>query len=85
LFFALRKLVSLSATTVKRCRRELQLKGSRATMKEMPYNRAEQLVVEQLNNDPSKHAGPQTIQARIAYEQSVHLPRYFSVLFFGLN
>ena len=38
---------------------------------------AEQLVLEQLDLDPSGHAGPRTIRHRIAARKGEHLPRDF--------
>ena len=66
---------------MKRRRRELGIKGSGATMKEIVPAVAEQLIVSQLDKDPAKHKGPATIKAKIAHEHGVHLPRWCNVSF----
>jgi hypothetical protein len=64
------------ATWFKRRRKELNLKGSGAMQKEMPLAEAEQLVLDQMAEDPAKHHGVRTIQHKMAFTNSVHLPRW---------
>ena len=67
-----------SPSTVKKRRRALQLKGSRGIMRDMDeagLAEAEQLVLNELSKDPAQRAGSRTIQAKIAYNSSLHLPR----------
>ena len=62
--------------TVKRRRKALGLTGSGATMRAMPLQTAEQLVVAQMDKDPAKRHGVRTIQHKIAFNEGVHLTRY---------
>jgi hypothetical protein len=64
-----------SASSVKRRRRELGLKGSGATAKTIPHTEAEQLVLNQLGEDPASNHGVQTIQSKIAFNTGIHLRR----------
>jgi len=41
----------------------------------MPAQVKEQIILEQLDKDPAQHQGPATIKARIAFDQSIRLPR----------
>lgn len=68
--------MSLSASTVKRRRKALGLKGSGSTRKEIDFERAEQLVLDQMAEDPAKHHGVRTIQNKIAQAEMIHLPRW---------
>ena len=43
----------------------------------MPRQEAEQLVLDQMDNDPSRRQGIRTIQAKIAFETEQHLTRDF--------
>lgn len=63
--------------TVKRRRNELGLTGSRTNTKNMPRQEAEQLVLDQMDKDPSRRQGIRTIQAKIAFEKEQHLTRDF--------
>lgn len=69
------KLVAYSKSTVKRRRRELGLHGSRVTSKTMPIIQAEELVIDELNRDPSQHAGVGTIQSKVAFNTGQHLAK----------
>ncbi|EIN05883.1 hypothetical protein PUNSTDRAFT_46699 [Punctularia strigosozonata HHB-11173 SS5] len=66
--------IVMKATTVKRHRNELGLKGSRATIKTMSDFQVNQLVANELDKDPSSHAGPATIKARLSYNEAIHIP-----------
>jgi hypothetical protein len=65
-----------SASTVKRRRKEMMLKGSGATMKTIDIGNAEQLIVNKMDKDPAKRAGVRTIMHKIAFEDGIHLTRY---------
>ncbi|THG92517.1 hypothetical protein EW026_g8404 [Hermanssonia centrifuga] len=67
--------LQMSDTTVKRRRRELGLVGSKVNAREIPLQQAEQLVLQQLDQDPAKHHGVCTIQAKVAFNSGVHIAR----------
>ena len=46
-------------------------------MQNMPQQEAEQLVLDQMDKDPLRRQGVQTIQAKIAFDAEQHLPRDF--------
>ncbi|KAF8343257.1 hypothetical protein F5887DRAFT_1076007 [Amanita rubescens] len=69
--------IEMGASTVKRRRRALGFLGSRSTMKTIDLAKAEQLVIAHMDADSLKPASAQTIQHRIAHEESIHLPRDF--------
>ncbi|KAF8238077.1 hypothetical protein L208DRAFT_1375366 [Tricholoma matsutake] len=60
--------------TVKKCRMELGLMGSRKTMKILDPKEAEQLVLDEMDNDATRHQGPRTIRHKIAMRMGQHLP-----------
>jgi hypothetical protein len=64
-----------SAATVKRRRKALGLKGSRAKEKSMPLTECEGLVLQQLDQDPSNRQGVRTIMHKVAHNSGVHLSR----------
>ena len=66
-----------SERTVKRRRAELGLAGSRTTTKNLPRQKAEQLVLDQMDKDPSQQQGTRMIQAKIAFKAETHLTRDF--------
>ncbi|KAF8229875.1 hypothetical protein L208DRAFT_1378735 [Tricholoma matsutake] len=55
----------------------LGLNGSHTTTRNMPQQKAEQLVLDQMDKDPSRRQGVQTIQAKIAFDVKQHLTRDF--------
>jgi hypothetical protein len=63
------------ATTVKRRRRRLGLKGSRVEKDKSP-NEYEQLVLKQLDRDIANRQGVKTIMEKVAFNEGVHLSRY---------
>lgn len=65
-----------SASTVKRRRKELGLYGSRTTAKTMPLEEAEQLILDELGRDPSKHSGVKKIQHKVAFNTGKHIAKY---------
>ncbi|OCH87812.1 hypothetical protein OBBRIDRAFT_735571 [Obba rivulosa] len=69
--------VEMSATTVKRRRKALRFFGSSSTAKTMPEQDRTQLVLSQMDKDPARRQGVQTIQHRIAFDKGIHLPRDF--------
>lgn len=69
--------ISMSATTVKRRRKELGLCGSGATMRSMSRSEAQQVVLSQLDQDPAQRHGVRNIHGRIAFVRKVHLTRDF--------
>ncbi|KAJ7474431.1 hypothetical protein B0H11DRAFT_2158685 [Mycena galericulata] len=64
-----------SASTVKRRRKDLGLTGGTATMKTMARTDAVQLVLRKMDQDPAKRMGVRTIRAKVAFENSIILPR----------
>lgn len=65
-----------SDTTVKRRRKELGLMGSRgSTSQALPHAVKEQLVVDQMNKDPAKRRGVNTVWQKIAFDEEVHLTK----------
>lgn len=67
-----------SASTVKRRRKELGIYGSRTTAKTMPLEEAEQLILDELGRDPSKHSGVKNlkIQHKVAFNTGRHIAKY---------
>ncbi|KAI0697862.1 hypothetical protein BC835DRAFT_1269742 [Cytidiella melzeri] len=57
--------IEMSDTTVKHRRKELGLYGSRTTIKTMSHEEAEQLVIDELSRDTSKHSGVKKIQHKV--------------------
>jgi hypothetical protein len=60
--------------TVKKRRAQLGLAGSRKTMKVLDPKEAEQLVLDEMDNDAARHQGPRTIRHKIAMRTGQHLP-----------
>ncbi|KAF9507693.1 hypothetical protein BS47DRAFT_1385017 [Hydnum rufescens UP504] len=54
--------IKMSDTTVKQQHKELGILGIRATTHQIPENTKTQLVLDALEDDPSGHHGPKTIQ-----------------------
>ncbi|KAJ7210229.1 hypothetical protein C8J57DRAFT_1454178 [Mycena rebaudengoi] len=69
--------IQTSASTVKRRRKELGLTGGASTLKKFAKIDAEQLVINQMDKDTAKRSGVRTIWAKVAFEESVILPRQF--------
>ena len=66
---------SCSERTVARRLKDLGLKGSGATTRDMPLSQKRQLVLDQLANDPSSQKGPRMIKELITHDTGVHLTR----------
>jgi hypothetical protein len=66
---------TVSDTTVKRRRKQMGLRGSSVTTREMHPQVSEQLILDQLSKDPAQRQGVRTIQAKIAFETGQHLTR----------
>lgn len=64
-----------SDTTVKRRRAKLGLNGSGKTMKTISSEVCTQAILSQMDKDPARRQGVRTIQNRIAFDQSLHIPR----------
>lgn len=59
----------------------LQLFGSRVTAKILPREEIERLVINEVNEDLAGNGGVRTIQARVAYNEQQHIPRYATLLY----
>lgn len=70
-------LVLNSDSTVKRRWQELGLKGSGATTWEMPYQQKLQLVMDELDSDPSRGRSLDNIRYRITFNHGIHLTHDF--------
>lgn len=71
-----RKLTSShSESSVKRRRKELALVGSGPTTRSLPHAVKEQLVLDQMNRDPAKRHGVETIQSKVAFNEEIHLTK----------
>ncbi|KAF8168900.1 hypothetical protein BJ912DRAFT_862426, partial [Pholiota molesta] len=66
-----------SKSTVKRRRKQLGLKGSGATTREMPHLEKLALILHEMDLDPSRGHGLDNIRARIAFDFGIHLTRDF--------
>lgn len=64
-------------STVKRRRKELGLQGSGTATKAIPYQQKLQLILNELEDDPSKGHGLDNIRHCIAFNYSIHLTRDF--------
>ncbi|KZP09081.1 hypothetical protein FIBSPDRAFT_914137 [Athelia psychrophila] len=60
-------------SSVKRCYKALGLVGKGPTTCALPHAVKEQMVVDQLNRDPAKQHGLQTIMQKVAFNQHTHL------------
>lgn len=69
--------IRLSGKSIQRARKHNGLLGGAANLKSKSQQDAEQLVLAQLDLDPSNQAGPRTIRHRLASRQGEHLPRAF--------
>ncbi|KAF9457276.1 hypothetical protein BDZ94DRAFT_1314366 [Collybia nuda] len=49
--------IEMSASTVKRCRKEIGLMGSNTTMKVIDQDEAEQMILEEMDRDTAKRSG----------------------------
>ena len=67
----------LSASSVKRRRKDLNLQGSGSTAKLMPVDQARQLVINVMDIDRARRTGVKGIQHKIAFDTATHLTRYF--------
>ncbi|KAG6866887.1 hypothetical protein C0993_007386 [Termitomyces sp. T159_Od127] len=67
----------MSESTVKRRRASLQLQGSRSMNTAVEPSHAEQLVINQLDNDLAKGKGVESIWYQVAYDDGVHLTKQF--------
>jgi hypothetical protein len=54
----------------------MELYGSRSKKGKLASHETEQVVVNQLDKDLAKGQGAGTLKARIAFDQSVHIPRH---------
>ncbi|KAF8714409.1 hypothetical protein AX14_012714 [Amanita brunnescens Koide BX004] len=61
--------------TIKKRREQLGLVGSRKTMKIIDAKEAEQLILDQMDDDVARHQGPRMIRHKIAMKTGKHLPR----------
>ena len=64
-----------SESTVKRRQELLQLQGSHAMGTAVELSHAEQLVVNQLDNDLAKGKGVEAIWYQVAYDEGIHLTK----------
>lgn len=62
---------------MKRRRNELGLSGSGKTTKRMPAKEKEQLVLNQMDQDPARRQGVITTQQKIAFHTGTHLTREY--------
>ncbi|KAK7690805.1 hypothetical protein QCA50_005905 [Cerrena zonata] len=69
--------IKMSQRTVARRLKDLGLKGSGATTREMPLPQKRQLVLDQLAVDPSSRRGPRMIKEYITHDTGLHLTRDF--------
>ncbi|KAJ7783955.1 hypothetical protein DFH07DRAFT_727199, partial [Mycena maculata] len=67
--------IDKSASTVKRRRKDLGLTGGAATMKKTAKSDVVQLVLGKIDKDPAKRMGVRTLRAKVAFQDSVILPR----------
>lgn len=63
--------------TVKKRRLQLGLVGSRSNMKKISEKEAEQLVLDQMDEDPNRALGVRNIQHKIAMSSGQHIKRDF--------
>lgn len=66
----------LSASTVKRRRKELCLQGSGSQTQSMDVNEARQLIINAMDVDCARRTGVKGTQHRIAFDTGTHLTRY---------
>ncbi|KAK2459393.1 hypothetical protein APHAL10511_008591 [Amanita phalloides] len=67
--------IEMKPRSVKKRRKQLGLVASRKTMKMLDPIEAEQIVLDQMDDDPARHQGPRTIRHKIAMRTGKHLPR----------
>ena len=64
-----------SPATVTRRKKDLQLKGSGVTTKELAETIKRQLILDQMAKDPTSGWGPRLVKERIAFDTGIHLTR----------
>jgi hypothetical protein len=64
-------------SAVKRCRKKLNLTGSRVTTATIPYDQALQHILAEMDADISNSRGLANVKSRIAYNKLTHLSRDF--------
>ncbi|KAK7055718.1 hypothetical protein R3P38DRAFT_2848678 [Favolaschia claudopus] len=69
--------IEMSATTVKRRKKQLGLFAAKKTMQNISTADAEQLVIAEMDKDPAKRFGLSTIKAKVAYNTGTILARDF--------
>ncbi|KAF8884384.1 hypothetical protein BD779DRAFT_1472147 [Infundibulicybe gibba] len=69
--------IIMSERTVKRRRKELGLTGSGKTTKQLPEKVKEQLVLDQMDQDPARRSGVISTQHKIAFTTGTHLTREY--------
>jgi hypothetical protein len=62
---------------VKRRRKELGLLGSGATIKLMPDREKEQLVLDQMDQDPARRQGVLSTRQKVAFQTGTHLTKEY--------
>ncbi|EDQ99971.1 uncharacterized protein LACBIDRAFT_334558 [Laccaria bicolor S238N-H82] len=67
--------ISASVSSIKRWRNDLQLLGPRSKLQKLTEKEKEQVVLQQLDRDPSKGQGLGTIKNHIAHDQGIQLAR----------
>ncbi|KAF8714408.1 hypothetical protein AX14_012714 [Amanita brunnescens Koide BX004] len=67
--------ITMKPRTIKKRREQLGLVGSRKTMKIIDAKEAEQLILDQMDDDVARHQGPRMIRHKIAMKTGKHLPR----------
>jgi len=67
-------MINDSTRTVKRRQKELGLMGSATTSKALLVSEVEDLVLREMEKDPAKRYGVQTVQKKIAFNKQVHVP-----------
>lgn len=64
-----------SESSIKWWCKELALAGSGPTMRSLPHTIKEQLVLDQMNWDPAKQHGVETIQNKIVFNDKIHITK----------
>jgi hypothetical protein len=70
------QLLPTSAITIKRRRKAYGLMASGATTRSLPAAVKEQLIFDQLANDPLSRLGPRSVKEHIALDSGIHLTRF---------
>lgn len=67
--------LSRSPSSIARRKKELELRSSRLTTRQLGINEKRQLILDQMAKDPAGKYGPRMVKQRIFEDTGIHLTR----------